>query len=213
MFPCPRSRLRIRSREKGSAVTSRGSLLISIIFRLNLMLTYGIPPEFRGGAHLFILNHTSEGNGNTAAYFCLPLTAWQFLRDNLSTNLPPPHLKCLHTSQGFPTKVFNVGEYRRRIGYTGVDKSFFEAGNVEGQRVRANMVQVSPGGVQRQLLPFPRRTLPTPIVSTLDGSLSCVCVYLYLRENPPLDRRFRRVDAPAAIKEAAGNSDHAIINH
>ncbi|CAM9747126.1 unnamed protein product [Ascophyllum nodosum] len=43
---------------------------------------------------------------------------------------------------GFPTKVFNVGEYRRRIGYTGVDKSFFEAGNVEGQRVRANMVQV-----------------------------------------------------------------------
>ena len=27
------------------------SLLISI-FRLNLVLTYGIPPEFRGGVHL-----------------------------------------------------------------------------------------------------------------------------------------------------------------
>ena len=46
------------SRETGSAVPSRVSLLISIL-RLNLVLTYGIPPEFRGGVHLFILNrHT-----------------------------------------------------------------------------------------------------------------------------------------------------------
>ena len=29
------------------------SLLISIL-RLDLVLTYGIPPEFRGGVHLFI---------------------------------------------------------------------------------------------------------------------------------------------------------------
>ena len=29
------------------------SLLISIL-RLNLVLTYGIPPDFRGGVHLFI---------------------------------------------------------------------------------------------------------------------------------------------------------------
>ena len=35
--PCPRSRLRIRSRETGSAVPSRVSLLISIL-RLNLVL-------------------------------------------------------------------------------------------------------------------------------------------------------------------------------
>ena len=35
----------------GSAVPSRVSLLISIL-RLNLVLTYGIPPEFRGGVHL-----------------------------------------------------------------------------------------------------------------------------------------------------------------
>ena len=40
--------LRIWSRETGSAVPSRVSLLISIL-RLNLVLTYGIPPEFRGG--------------------------------------------------------------------------------------------------------------------------------------------------------------------
>ena len=51
MFPCPRSCLRIWSRETVSAVPSRISLLISIL-RLNLVLTYyGIPPEFRGGVH------------------------------------------------------------------------------------------------------------------------------------------------------------------
>ena len=50
-FPCPRACLRIWSREVSSAVPSRVSLLISIL-RLNLVLTYGIPPEFRGGVHL-----------------------------------------------------------------------------------------------------------------------------------------------------------------
>ena len=50
IFPCPRSRLGIWSRETDSAVPSRVSLLISIL-RLNLVLTYGIPPEFRGGVH------------------------------------------------------------------------------------------------------------------------------------------------------------------
>ena len=39
---CPRSRLRIWSREKGSAVPSRASLLIFVL-RLNLVLTYEIP--------------------------------------------------------------------------------------------------------------------------------------------------------------------------
>ena len=48
----------IWSRETGSAVPSCVCLLISIL-RLNLVLTYGIPPEFRGGVHLFIYNrHT-----------------------------------------------------------------------------------------------------------------------------------------------------------
>ena len=50
-IPCPRACLRIWSREMGSAVPSRVSLLISIL-RLNLVLTYGIPPVFRGGVHL-----------------------------------------------------------------------------------------------------------------------------------------------------------------
>ena len=50
IFPCPRTCLRIWSHETGSAVPSRVSLLISIL-RLNLALTYGIPPEFRGGVH------------------------------------------------------------------------------------------------------------------------------------------------------------------
>ena len=53
IFPCPRSCLRIWSRETGSAVPSRVSLLISML-RLNLVLTHGIPPDFRGDVHLFI---------------------------------------------------------------------------------------------------------------------------------------------------------------
>ena len=46
-----RACLTIWSRETGSAVPSRVSLLISIL-RLNVVLTYGIPPEFHGGVHL-----------------------------------------------------------------------------------------------------------------------------------------------------------------
>ena len=41
------------SRETGSAVPTRASLLISIL-RPNLVLTYGLPPDFRGGVPLFI---------------------------------------------------------------------------------------------------------------------------------------------------------------
>ena len=48
LSPCVPENL---SRETGSAVPSRVSLLISIL-RLNLVLTCGIPPEFRGGVHL-----------------------------------------------------------------------------------------------------------------------------------------------------------------
>ena len=47
------------SRETDSAVPSRVSLLISIL-RLNLVLTYGIPPEFRGGVQLWN-RHTLSG--------------------------------------------------------------------------------------------------------------------------------------------------------
>ena len=61
IFLCPRSRLRIWSRETGSAVPSRVSLLISMV-RLDRVLTYGIPPEFHAGVHLFIGNrHTPSG--------------------------------------------------------------------------------------------------------------------------------------------------------
>ena len=50
-FPVPVRSLRIWSRETISAVPSCVSLLISII-RLNLVLTYGISPEFRGGVQI-----------------------------------------------------------------------------------------------------------------------------------------------------------------
>ena len=49
IFPCPRSRLRIWPRT-GSTLPSRVSLLIFIL-RLNMVLTYGIPPEFCGSIH------------------------------------------------------------------------------------------------------------------------------------------------------------------
>ena len=49
----------IWSRETGSAVSSRVSLLIAIL-RLNLVFSYEIPPEFRGGVHLFILTAISH---------------------------------------------------------------------------------------------------------------------------------------------------------
>ena len=53
-----RSCVGIWSRETSSAVPSRIILLISIL-RLNLVRTYGIPPEFRGGVQLFLKNrHT-----------------------------------------------------------------------------------------------------------------------------------------------------------
>ena len=52
LSPC--SRLRNWSRETGSAVSSRVSLLISIL-GLNLVLTYGISLESRGGVQSFIL--------------------------------------------------------------------------------------------------------------------------------------------------------------
>ncbi|CAN0118164.1 unnamed protein product, partial [Discosporangium mesarthrocarpum] len=43
---------------------------------------------------------------------------------------------------GYPTKVFNIGDYRRKLGYGGVDKTFFEGNNAEGQRIRHQMVEV-----------------------------------------------------------------------
>ena len=54
-LPRSRWRLRIWSRETSLAVLSRVSLLISIP-RINLVLTYWFPPEFRGGVSLFIKN-------------------------------------------------------------------------------------------------------------------------------------------------------------
>ena len=50
--PSSRSCVGIWSRETSSAVPSRINLLISKL-RLNLVRTYGIPPEFRGGVQLF----------------------------------------------------------------------------------------------------------------------------------------------------------------
>ena len=72
IFSCPHSRLKIWSRETGSALPSLVSLRISIL-RLNLVLTYGIPPEFRGGSvHLFILNRYTP-SGQSRVYRVMQL--------------------------------------------------------------------------------------------------------------------------------------------
>ena len=57
MFSCPRSRQKNWSRETGSAVPSHVGLLILHTRAVNLVLTHGIPPDFRGGVHFFILIH------------------------------------------------------------------------------------------------------------------------------------------------------------
>ena len=60
-FLVPVSRLKIWSRETGSAVPSRVILLISILLRLNLVLTYGVPPEFRDyGQFNYTQTHTQR---------------------------------------------------------------------------------------------------------------------------------------------------------
>ena len=69
-LPCLSACLRIWSRETGSTVPSRVSLLISIL-RLNLVLTYGIPPEFRGGVHLkppYAIGSFPSLSGHAVAY-------------------------------------------------------------------------------------------------------------------------------------------------
>ena len=70
IFPCPRACLRIWSRETGSAVPSRVSLLIFIL-SLNLVLTYEIPPEFRGGVHMkppYAIGSVLSLSGHAIAY-------------------------------------------------------------------------------------------------------------------------------------------------
>ena len=94
MFTCPRSRLSIWSCETGSAVPSCVSLLISIHtqFRLNLVLAYGIPPEFHGGVHLFMLNrHTPSGQSRVYRVTQLMRTDGIHCRESAGTG--PVNLK------------------------------------------------------------------------------------------------------------------------
>ena len=72
-IPCPRLCLRIWSHETSSAASSHASLLIPIL-RLNLVFIYGIPPEFRGGVHVFIYNrHMPLGQSRWRVYRVMQL--------------------------------------------------------------------------------------------------------------------------------------------
>ena len=78
-FPCPRSRLRIWSREAGSAVPSRVSLLIlHTTRRLNLVLTRGIPPAFHDGAHI-LYPSTTIGSIPTLSGYVIIAYRWRSL--------------------------------------------------------------------------------------------------------------------------------------
>ena len=70
----------------GSPVPRQPALLM-----LNLVLTYGIPPEFRGGVHLFIYNrHTPSGQSQVYRVTQLR-TDGVYCRDSVSTG--PVNLK------------------------------------------------------------------------------------------------------------------------
>ena len=58
-FLRPRSRLRIWSRETGSAVPSRVSLVISIL-RLNLVTSYGLDFSRSGGVQVVACDHAPD---------------------------------------------------------------------------------------------------------------------------------------------------------
>ena len=78
ILPCPRSRLRIWPCETGLAAPSRASLLISKL-RLNLVLTYGIPPEFRGGCKAAVL-HVHVRRESSLSWFEQPCF-WRILKE------------------------------------------------------------------------------------------------------------------------------------
>ena len=87
VLPCPRSRLRIWSRETSLAVPPRVSLLIPIP-RLSLVLTCGIHPEFRGGFHLFTVFKTAIHHRVSPEFInCLPMASLPRVRRH-SANKP-----------------------------------------------------------------------------------------------------------------------------
>ena len=72
IFPCPRSRLRIWSRETGRPSRPASACSFSIL-RLNLVLTRGILIAFRGGIHFYIIPPCAIGSvpslsGHAIAY-------------------------------------------------------------------------------------------------------------------------------------------------
>ena len=74
-FPVP-----VRALEFGLArrfrqsVPSRVSLLIPIILRLNMVLTHGVPPEFRCGVHFYLGCHAPSGQSRVyGPRNCVPM--------------------------------------------------------------------------------------------------------------------------------------------
>ena len=69
IIPCPHSHLRIWSCETGLAVPSRPASACSFPYpRLSLVLTYEIPPAFRGGVHTLSVHTMYNECSSTSMY-------------------------------------------------------------------------------------------------------------------------------------------------
>ena len=84
-FPVPVRPKRSWSRETGSAVPSRVSLLISSILRLNLVLTYGIPPDFPAYVHIYLLPPYAIGSAPSLSGHHAISYRWLHRRESAGT--------------------------------------------------------------------------------------------------------------------------------
>ena len=88
-FPCPRSRLRIWSREAGSAVPSRVSPLISILW-LNLALSRGLLSFLPLPAPLTAIGSLPSSSGHATEYLYV---YYQVCRGTTELNGSPPRVR------------------------------------------------------------------------------------------------------------------------
>ena len=109
VFPwCPRLRLRIWSREMGSASRPAPSFSLSKL-RLNLVLTRGIPPAFRGGV-LLLIPPTAIGSVPSLSGHIIAYTdGFQVVRVTSACYLFRYHHGPISVRLSFPTPTTSIG--------------------------------------------------------------------------------------------------------
>ena len=169
IYPCPHSRLRILSHETGAAVPSHVSLLFSIL-RLNSVLTYGIPPEFCGGVHLFISKrHTSSGQSRVYRVTQLRTDG---VRCRESAGTGPLNLKVVPNEWVLPWQVpidqlicasLSHARYRDEVGMLKVPCMYLHYINSKGKDQPGKIANPAHRQLNREkcFLPCPRSHLRT----------------------------------------------------